>query len=101
VYLPPHKSFGGWDISEYKDRWDLIEAKLNKMIGFGPKNASAVVSTYWSRSGQRVNRVVLEFLKSEALHPSDFAIQEDGVARLNPDLARRAAGLTMQLKLVV
>ena len=29
VHLPPHKSFSGWDISQYRDRWDLIEAKLN------------------------------------------------------------------------
>jgi len=24
VHLPPLKSFSGWDISEYRDRWDLI-----------------------------------------------------------------------------
>lgn len=28
VTLPPHKSFSGWDISSYRNRWDLIEAKL-------------------------------------------------------------------------
>jgi hypothetical protein len=28
VHLPPHKSFIGWDISEYCDRWDLLEQKL-------------------------------------------------------------------------
>lgn len=28
VHLPPHKSFSGWDISEYLNRWDLIERKL-------------------------------------------------------------------------
>ena len=28
VHLPPYKSQSGWDISEYRDRWDLIEAKL-------------------------------------------------------------------------
>ena len=28
VHLPPHKNYIGWDISEYLDRWDLIEAKL-------------------------------------------------------------------------
>jgi hypothetical protein len=27
--LPPYKSFSGWDISDYRDRWDLIEQKLN------------------------------------------------------------------------
>jgi hypothetical protein len=29
VILPPYKSLNGWDISEYKDRWDLIEKRLN------------------------------------------------------------------------
>ncbi|GBE17468.1 hypothetical protein BMS3Abin16_00051 [archaeon BMS3Abin16] len=28
VHLPPHKSLSGWDISIYKNRWDLIESKL-------------------------------------------------------------------------
>lgn len=28
VHLPPHKSFSGWDISDYRERWDLIEQKL-------------------------------------------------------------------------
>jgi CRISP-associated protein Cas1 len=41
-----------------------------------------------------VDRAVLAFLKSELLHPADFTISEDGVVRLNPDLARHVAGLT-------
>ena len=28
VHLPSEKSFSGWDISKYRDRWDLIEQKL-------------------------------------------------------------------------
>lgn len=28
VHIPPYKSFSGWDISKYRERWDLIEAKL-------------------------------------------------------------------------
>lgn len=28
VYLPPHKSTCGWEISKYRDRWDLLEQKL-------------------------------------------------------------------------
>ena len=28
VHIPPFKSFSGWNISRYRDRWDLIEAKL-------------------------------------------------------------------------
>ena len=29
VRLPPYKSLTGWDISIYRDRWDLIEEVLN------------------------------------------------------------------------
>ena len=28
VFLPPFKSITGWDITDYKDRWDLIAEKL-------------------------------------------------------------------------
>lgn len=28
VHIPPKKSFSGWDISQFKNRWDLIESKL-------------------------------------------------------------------------
>ena len=28
VTLPPYKSFSNWDVSEYKNRWDLIKEKL-------------------------------------------------------------------------
>ena len=28
VAIPPKKSFGGWDISKYKNKWELIEGKL-------------------------------------------------------------------------
>jgi len=28
VNLPPYKSITGWDVSEYQNRWDLIEQKL-------------------------------------------------------------------------
>lgn len=38
-----------------------------------------------------VDRAVFAFVKSEALHPADFTIREDGVVRLNPELARRVA----------
>ena len=41
----------------------------------------------------KVDHSVLQFLKSEALHPADFTIREDGVVRLNPGLARAVAGL--------
>jgi len=29
VHLPPYKSFSGWDISSFRDRWNLIEHVLS------------------------------------------------------------------------
>ena len=43
----------------------------------------------------KVDRAVLSFLKSEALHPADFTIREDGVVRLNPELARQVASIEL------
>jgi CRISP-associated protein Cas1 len=42
----------------------------------------------------KVDRAVLGFLKLETLHPADFTIRDDGVVRLNPELARRVATVT-------
>jgi hypothetical protein len=28
IHLPPHESYSGWRIDEYKNRWDLIEKLL-------------------------------------------------------------------------
>ena len=30
VTIPPKVGFNGWDVSEYRDRWDLIETRLAK-----------------------------------------------------------------------
>ena len=37
----------------------------------------------------KLDRAVLAFLKSEALHPADFTNRADRVVRLNPELAKR------------
>ena len=39
----------------------------------------------------KADRAVIEFLKSEALHPADFTIRDDGVVRLNPQLSCHVA----------
>jgi CRISPR/Cas system-associated endonuclease Cas1 len=38
-----------------------------------------------------VDRLMLKFVQSEKLHAADFVIREDGVCRLNPELARQIA----------
>jgi hypothetical protein len=36
----------------------------------------------------KVDRTVLDFVKSQVFNPEDFTVQLDGVVRLNPKLAR-------------
>jgi len=41
----------------------------------------------------KVDRAIIEFLKSETLHPADFVIRSDGVVRVNPQLARHVVAM--------
>jgi CRISPR-associated protein Cas1 len=41
----------------------------------------------------KVDRSVLDFVEGNVFDPADFVIRGDGVCRLNPQLARRVAGL--------
>ena len=41
VHLPPAKSFSGWDISEYRDRWELIGERLGLAMNESEKAATA------------------------------------------------------------
>ena len=36
----------------------------------------------------KVDRLVLDFVKSHVFDPADFVIRSDGVCRLNPQMAR-------------
>jgi CRISP-associated protein Cas1 len=36
----------------------------------------------------RVDRKVLDFVKSNVFEPADFVIRSDGVCRINPEMAR-------------
>jgi hypothetical protein len=42
----------------------------------------------------KVDRAALEFVKRTVFDPADFTIRNDGVVRLNPQLARHVANLT-------
>jgi CRISPR-associated protein Cas1 len=43
----------------------------------------------------KIDRLIIEFLKAEKLHPADFTTRRDGVVRLNQQLARRVASLVI------
>jgi CRISP-associated protein Cas1 len=41
----------------------------------------------------QVDRKVLDFVRSNVFDPADFVIREDGVCRLNPEMARMAVAM--------
>jgi CRISPR-associated protein Cas1 len=45
----------------------------------------------------KVDRAVLDFVKTTVFDPADFTLRADGVVRLNPQLARHVATLTARL----
>jgi CRISP-associated protein Cas1 len=53
------------------------------------EDAPAFVFNMVEPERPKVDKAMLAFLKLEALHPADFTIREDGVVRLNPELARQ------------
>jgi CRISP-associated protein Cas1 len=76
----------------------LVAEGYDPMLGImhsDRDDAAAFVFDMMEPERPKVDGAVLGFLKSEALHPADFTIREDGVVRLNPQLARRVAGLTV------
>jgi CRISPR-associated protein Cas1 len=75
----------------------LVTEGYDPMLGimhYDQESAPAFVFDMMEPKRPKVDRAVLGFLKSEALHPADFTTRDDGVVRLNPDLARHVAGLT-------
>ena len=56
-------------------------------------DAAAFVLDMMEPERPKVDGAVLTFLKSQALHPADFTLREDGVVRLNPELVKAVAAL--------
>jgi hypothetical protein len=74
------------DLCQWSDAWD------HALRGDGsPTSVFDLMEPEWPK----VDQAVLSFLKSEALHPADFMIREDGVVRLNPELARTVLQLAV------
>jgi CRISP-associated protein Cas1 len=74
----------------------LVAEGYNPMLGImhvDRDSGPAFVFDMMEPERPKVDREVFAFLRSESLHPADFTIREDGVVRLNPELARRVAEL--------
>jgi CRISP-associated protein Cas1 len=56
------------------------------------EGSSAFVFDMMEPERPKVDRNILEFVKSHKFHAADFVIRSDGVCRLNPAMARWFAG---------
>ncbi len=77
---------------QIKARADGYDPMLG-IMHYDRDGAPAFVFDLMEPERPKVDRAVLAFLKSEALHSADFTLREDGVVRLNPEWARRVARL--------
>jgi CRISP-associated protein Cas1 len=76
----------------------LVAEGYDPMLGImhsDRDDAPAFVFDMMEPERPKVDRAMLGFLKSVALHPADFTIREDGVVRLNPELARWVARMAV------
>ena len=60
----------------------------------GSDGSSKFVFDLMEPERPKVDRAVLDFVKTTVFDPADFTIRRDGVVRLNPQLARHVSGLT-------
>jgi CRISPR-associated protein Cas1 len=75
----------------------LVSEGYDPMLGimhYDRDGAPAFVFDMMEPERPKVDSAVLAFVRSEALHPADFTTREDGVVRLNPELARTVVRLT-------
>jgi CRISPR/Cas system-associated endonuclease Cas1 len=54
----------------------------------GSDGSSKFIFDLMESERPRVDRVVLDFVKTHVFDPTDFIIRSDGVCRLNPQMAR-------------
>jgi CRISPR-associated protein Cas1 len=81
----------GYGILENQTRMKIVAAGLNPKIGIfhGPyRNKDGLVFDLMEPQRPIVDRKILNFVRSNILHRSDFTIRLDGVCRLNPELSR-------------
>jgi CRISP-associated protein Cas1 len=84
----------GYAVLESQAQMAVIAAGLDPTIGFmhaQHPGRLALVLDLMEPMRPVVDRVVLGFFQSQAVSPTDFILRDDGVCRLNPQLARMVA----------
>lgn len=80
-----------YTVLESEMRINAIADGYDPTIGImheGRDGSSKFVFDLMEPERPKVDRAVLEFVKTTVFDPADFTIRSDGVVRLNPQLAR-------------
>jgi CRISP-associated protein Cas1 len=78
-------------ILESQVRMQIAAQGLDPMIGYlhtSTPERQALVFDLMEPQRPIVDRKVLEFVQAHTFHPADFTMRNDGVCRLNPEMAR-------------
>lgn len=63
-------------------------AKLGRVMHEGRDGSSKFIFDLMEPERRRVDRAVLDFVKTTVFDPADFVTRGDGVCRLKPEMAR-------------
>jgi CRISPR-associated protein Cas1 len=81
-------------VLESQIRINAISEGYDPTLGImhqGRDGSSKLVFDLMEPERPKVDRKVLDFVKSNVFEPADFVIRSDGMCRLNPDMARAVA----------
>jgi CRISPR associated protein Cas1 len=84
---PPICKSNGFALQR-KPTGGTITLNAASIWGISGKGSSAFVFDMMEPERPKVDRSILEFVKSHKFHAADFVIRSDGVCRLNPAMAR-------------
>lgn len=83
-----------YTVLESKQRLTAVTEGYDPTIGImheGGNGAAAFIFDIMEAERASVDRTVLNFIRSQTFHPTDFTLRSDEVVRLNPQLARAIA----------
>ena len=64
------------------------------MVQEGDDGSSKFIFDLMEPERPKVDRAVLDFVKGHVFDPADFTIRDDGVCKLNPEMARMVVAMT-------
>src|SRR5271154_6148270 len=91
--VTPRKTRRGSNPCRMKVQWRVSFDPTIGIMHFQRAGSPAFIFDLMEPERPKIDRAIIELLKSEKLHPADFVIRGDGVARLNPEFARQIVGM--------